>query len=225
MRRTLEECILYCTRKGLIEPTPQDLDGAFARQDEEYAATALTNLPDQTEHAYYKILRSAALSPCAKGLFPHGTGTDFSHGTQSAMIDLVAARASANIVAPSKVDSDAINEPNTLLLFRWGESLFDGAGTPASLGYIDDDYFPPWDTWLTVTSTSQPNDADCLVSWVPTWARPLVENAMAASPTECLSWGIWEVDRLRATKWQKKEPTKLNRLIREKLLSLLFRRP
>jgi hypothetical protein len=181
-RYALASCVSYCRRYA---PTQEEID----RADYEF-------LESETEYPLYRTLRSDALSSFAKRLFPDRSGSPYRHDTQQAMTDLISSR-SQNVEGKIGVDFNReIHEPDCLLLFRWAHSLFDGAGTPASLGYVDDEYFSPWDTWLAVIPGVEWGE-DCLVAWVPPWARPLVQNAMWASPTECLSWGAWELQGIR----------------------------
>jgi len=80
---------------------------------------------------------------------------------------------------------------SSLLAFRWRSSLFDGAATPLTSGFLNDDYMPPWDTWLhTLCIPDLDDDPCCLISWVPSFLTAEVDSAMFVDPARSLSWCV-----------------------------------
>ncbi|MDA0179346.1 hypothetical protein OJ997_03475 [Solirubrobacter phytolaccae] len=83
-----------------------------------------------------------------------------------------------------------------LLVFAPDETLSDGAAEEATLGFLDEDNTPPWDTWIGVfhaqarLSPRWHDDAplDYLVSWVPKDLVDRVTIGIEVNPEECLVW-------------------------------------
>jgi hypothetical protein len=61
------------------------------------------------------------------------------------------------------------------------ESVWDGAASAVSAGYLDVDDAPPWDTWLLV-------DSRHLVTWVPPNCVEAVAAAIQVSPVSNIEW-------------------------------------
>jgi hypothetical protein len=99
--------------------------------------------------------------------------------------------------------SGEINRAQSLLLFQPSWSLNDGATPPVSEGFIDGQCFPPWDTWLAMVSQSG-GEGNALITWVPEWASPLVNDAIQVDPAGCLCWirseedHLWKLERGKA---------------------------
>ena len=68
-----------------------------------------------------------------------------------------------------------------LLLYFPLENLADGAAEVASAGVLDLNNTPPWDTWVGFSQ-------ETLVSWIPAWLVPLVQDGVAVNPEECIRW-------------------------------------
>ena len=137
-------------------------------------------------------LRSAELAAKAAAAFPEQSSSNL----EAARIEVdrfVQGRASLVSFGQKKSSftlEDAGRElarPQSLLLFRPELSLFDGAAAVVTERFFDDEYFSPWDTWLRVTPCNGGRSLG-LLSWVPRWAASRADDAMLASPTECLCW-------------------------------------
>lgn len=76
---------------------------------------------------------------------------------------------------------------SALLMVRWSESLFDGACSHLTNSFIDDDYIPGWDTWVSLVSLDD-SSGHALLSWVPCEFVQLVDDAVAIDPASCMSW-------------------------------------
>ena len=81
-----------------------------------------------------------------------------------------------------------------LLILDLDCSLSDGAATIGSRGFIDEDYFPAWDTWvyygserLTFSDKSNMN-INYLISWVPPQIVDLVGDAIQSDPAASIDW-------------------------------------
>jgi hypothetical protein len=141
-------------------------------------------------------LRSPELSDAARWVFPDQNGsdlaraaskiTDFVHLRKS----LLRSRSGERKWTTSQAEQE-VDRPQSLLLFRPAYSLFDGAATPASDGFINDEYFPPWDTWLTMVRWSPTGYGNLgLLTWVPHCVVARVNEAMVVDPGSCLCW-VW----------------------------------
>jgi hypothetical protein len=93
-----------------------------------------------------------------------------------------------------EADETDVENAGRIAAFAPDESLHDGAACGASDGYFDDDNVPGWDAWICyVMSQSTAHVVDWpvshssyLLSWVPTWLIPLVEEAIDANPNSVL---------------------------------------
>lgn len=132
--------------------------------------------------------RSQELTSVASDLFPTSCHTEYSKLFLDAFRKFQSAR--KQLVELSIQPESLSNiEPRSIIAFDWRYSLFDGAATPESLGYFDDDYMPPWDTWLIPTSQSGHSADGCyLLAWVPPILAPYVERGIIVDPAESLSW-------------------------------------
>ncbi len=134
------------------------------------------------------VFRSAALATQAASVFPDSCHTEFTPAIQETFTHFLQCR---NDLA-NETSSDASRElsrPRALLAFNWRSSLFDGAATPQTFGFVNDDYMPAWDTWLHILAVpSLDYDPYCLISWVPTWLAPHVNSGIAVDPAESMSW-------------------------------------
>jgi hypothetical protein len=75
-----------------------------------------------------------------------------------------------------------------LLVVNWRESLFDGACSPITNGFLDDDCMPGWDTWVRVVSLDESHLNHGLVCWIPCELVRDVNDAMLIDPAKCMSW-------------------------------------
>ena len=81
-----------------------------------------------------------------------------------------------------------IDDCGRLLLVNWRESLFDGACSPITHGFLDDDCMPGWDTWVRVVSLDESRLAHALVCWIPSELVPAVNDAILIDAAQCMSW-------------------------------------
>jgi len=157
-----------------------------------------TSSPDcAVERKGVLTLRSHELSDAAGGVFPDqssshleraaGRISEFAQRRKSLLRSRGQERKWTTSEAAKEVD-----RPQSLLLFGPAYSLVDGAAAPASDGFIDDEYFPPWDTWLTMVRCSHGRHGDShgLLTWVPHWAVARVNEAIVVDPASCLCW-VW----------------------------------
>jgi hypothetical protein len=90
--------------------------------------------------------------------------------------------------------------PRSLLLFSPSSTLSDAAAWVASRGFLDGQNAPPWDSWLALADVPRSVEGQCLLSWVPEWARDLVDRGIAVNPEQCIAWaevseaGVFVVD-------------------------------
>lgn len=132
--------------------------------------------------------RSPTLAAAAQRVFPESCHTKFSQEVVDRFHEFTGERASLVTVRPTEVAAE-LHRPRSLLLFKWRYSLFDGAATPESLGFLNDDYMPPWDTWLQLLPTTTDEPESCgLVSWVPEPIGPYVNAGIIVDPAESMSW-------------------------------------
>jgi len=94
-----------------------------------------------------------------------------------------------------------LRRPKSLLVMDWSASLFDGALTPETDGFLNDDAMPPWDTWITLVHAKESHGMCCLLSWVPNWLSEKVDFAISADAGECFSWLVVEARGTRTLGW------------------------
>jgi hypothetical protein len=76
------------------------------------------------------------------------------------------------------------------------ESLVCGAAEAESLGFIDGEDLPPWDTWLCYLRDEVPNQAfpgqtsryEYIVSWVPPEFFDFAQGAIEVNCAGCINW-------------------------------------
>ncbi len=155
-------------------------------------------------------LRSSDLASVAALVFPAQSGSNLEtarvriHDFVQLCKSLTESRNRRTLFRISDAEQET-NRAQSLLLFVPAWSLFDGAANPVSDGFIDDEYFPPWDTWLTMIPCSG-GQGNGLLTWVPEWASPLVNGAIQVDPANCLCWVRSEDDRLKEHEWGKPWP-------------------
>lgn len=74
-----------------------------------------------------------------------------------------------------------------LLVVNWSESLFDGACSPLTHGFIDNDCIPGWDTWVCLISLED-KSGHALVCWIPPELFQAVDDAITVDAARCMSW-------------------------------------
>lgn len=76
------------------------------------------------------------------------------------------------------------HQPGRILAVLQNADTSMGEGTPASGGFIDDVYLPPWDTWFAYL----PLTTGMLLAWIPEVFEAAVERAQEVAATEPLAW-------------------------------------
>jgi hypothetical protein len=141
-------------------------------------------------------LRSEFLGRDAIAVFPTGLSTTIGDSERDAFLRLAQARRALLELRENEIDfswQDAEAEmaaDRALLFFTPQSSLFDGAATPVTHGFLNTNYFPPWDTWLDLLEGMADEAEPILVSWVPRWCRQFVDDGIAVDPARCLAWGM-----------------------------------
>ena len=79
-----------------------------------------------------------------------------------------------------------------LCFYPW-ISLKDAVASVASYGYIDEEDFPPWDTWICYAQGEhhrrlKDKEGACLYAWVPEEVIEKVELAISEDTYDCLVW-------------------------------------
>ncbi|GGJ47519.1 hypothetical protein [Deinococcus roseus] len=62
-----------------------------------------------------------------------------------------------------------------------------GEGVPASKGFIDEIYMPPWDTWFAYLPGEKASEG-VLLAWIPERLVEQVQTALEAAATQPLMW-------------------------------------
>lgn len=136
-----------------------------------------------------KAFRSSELRVEANLVFPDSCHTPFSPQLARRFDDFLRKRAAlsttqlANRVVLSETTRD-----RSLLITDWNASLFDGALTPETEGFIDEYCMPPWDTWVALVRSPGSIGEACLLSWIPPWMSDKVDFGIEVDAAECLSW-------------------------------------
>lgn len=132
-------------------------------------------------------LRSEALAPFAAAVFPESCHTLFSPG----LIQQFHRFATERERLTRSVTVNAIGEYNrerSLLIVNWRSSLFDGAVVPETRGFINEDYIPAWDTWLSIVGIRTDFGTHGLLCWIPEALADGVDWAIRIDPASCLAW-------------------------------------
>lgn len=137
-----------------------------------------------------KALRSQQLESLAKRVFPDSCHTTFSNELEMQFERFLRKREtlSQSKHLPAETVVDELKRGRSLLLTDWEASLFDGALTPDTDGFMDDDAMPPWDTWCALVKTKESVGEVCLLSWVPCWMSDKIDVAIQIDAAESLSW-------------------------------------
>jgi hypothetical protein len=139
-----------------------------------------------------EVFRSQLLGAAARAVLPESCHTKYSRATDIAFNDFRAMRkklAASPDASPPPADVQVeLNRPKAVIVLDWSSSLFDGAATPETDGFLDDNYIPPWDTWLVLGEVEGAYSPKCLVGWVPSWMSEGMDSAIAIDPASCLSW-------------------------------------
>lgn len=143
-----------------------------------------------------RAFRSNRLMPLAKAVFPRSCHTELSNDVLVAFERFADER--KILVAGRTIDEAIVqaelSRPKSILITDWNKSLFDGALTPETRGFIDEDGMPPWDCWLGIRPVANSVTGSCLVSWVPQWLSDEVDFGIRVDAAECLSWAEFAMD-------------------------------
>lgn len=132
--------------------------------------------------------RSPELATAAQRVFPASCHTKFSQQVVDRFHEFTIQRESL-LTERATILTAELHRPRSLLMFKWRYSLFDGAATPESLGFLNDDYMPPWDTWLQLVPTTSGEPESCgLMTWVPEPIGPYVNAGIIVDPAQSMSW-------------------------------------
>ncbi len=134
------------------------------------------------------LFRSDALVESARRVFPLSCHTPYSTNMADAFSDYLATKVEllqGRAVKEVRID---LGYPLSLLLVNWRLSLFDGACTQETYGYLDGDCIPGWDTWVAIVELGKQREGHALVCWVPPEVCREVDNAIALDAAGCLSW-------------------------------------
>lgn len=156
------------------------------------------------EKAIGDLFRSAELRVAAQRVFPESCHTAYDRDLQVRFGEFheLQRAAAADGVLTSEEVAEELRRPGAILVSDWSSSLFDGALTPETAGFIDDDAMPPWDTWIALVQVEGSHGAACLLSWVPRWLFDRVNFAVQVDAAECLSWACFDPqDRLIPKGW------------------------
>ncbi|HEV3444008.1 MAG TPA: hypothetical protein VG099_05150 [Gemmataceae bacterium] len=137
-----------------------------------------------------ELFRSRELEPVARRVFPASCHTAYGKTLVNAFAQFLVSR--RNLTQSKFIQEEEARKellrPQALLLTNWQLSLFDGALTPETDGFLDDGAMPPWDTWIALVRVGRGKSQSCLLSWVPRWLSEKVNFAIQVDAAECLSW-------------------------------------
>lgn len=131
--------------------------------------------------------RSHELEGMARRAFPESCHSHFSRTMLQKLDDLHAKR--EVVISNQEAHSPVmLDEGGRLLLVNWRESLFDGACSPITDGFLDDDCMPGWDTWVRIVSLDESQITHGLICWIPPELVPAVNDAILIDAARCMSW-------------------------------------
>ena len=157
----------------------------------------------QNEGDHSGVYRSAELEPAATSVFPDSCHTKPSHDLSVRFDEFVSTRMSktSQPPIPESVVQEEISRPKSLLLTDFAKSLFDGAVTPETDGFVNDDCMPPWDCWIDLLEVETSYGGWCLVSWVPASLSDQIDFSIEVDAAECMSWLRLVGDNLEILDW------------------------
>lgn len=174
--KLLQPCLAWCHRRIQPAMSPEETAGAF---------------------------RSAELAEAARRVLPQSCHTLPSPIVVESFDSF--GRRRQELLGEASIGPDVLirecRRTGSLLVTDWAASLFDGAVSPETHGFIDDDCIPPWDTWLGLIRAPGAVGELCLLSWVP---KPLSQNVnlgVRVDAAECLSWLSVEEEATRLLGW------------------------
>lgn len=134
--------------------------------------------------------RSADLKSYAQQVFPESCHTSFSESVEGAFEGFVDARrklVGGELPFEERITAE-LSRPKSILVVDWESSLFDGAVTPETEGFIDDDCMPGWDSWLALADVPSSHGKKCLICWIPEELSEKVNFGIEVDAASCMSW-------------------------------------
>jgi len=131
--------------------------------------------------------RSNSLGALAAAVFPDSCHTRFSPNLirHFQRFTTERQRLAADIATNPEAE---YHRDQSLLIVNWEASLFDGAVVPETRGFIDDDYIPGWDSWLSIVPIHAEYETHGLLCWVPQSLADEVDSAIRIDPACCMAW-------------------------------------
>lgn len=81
------------------------------------------------------------------------------------------------------LEQNIIGDEKSLLGFRWTNFDKPGSMTTKSDGFFNNEGFPPWDTWIAISSTNM------MFSWVPERCRDMIDDLIKkTNPNNSYLW-------------------------------------
>lgn len=153
--------------------------------------------------------RSADLEVVAKLAFPDSCHTEYDTPIETAFKQFLHLRSqlAAGRSNPPTAETviHELRRPRAVLITDWRSSLFDGAATPETDGFLDDNYMPGWDAWLALAAVEGAYGERCLLSWVPAWMGDRMDSGISVDPAECMAWAEFLTDGTIASRgWGKR---------------------
>lgn len=161
-------------------------------------STNLGSLVSAAESYYYRHsdfqcdapqLRSERLKASAELVFPQSCHTQFSNEMYCSFDGFHQDRIShTDVDKGDQCIATSQETPPRLLMVDWQRSLFDGACTPMTNGFLNDDCMPGWDSWIGLVSLAEAEGGHGLLCWVPGKLVEGVNDALTIDAAECMSW-------------------------------------
>lgn len=146
--------------------------------------------------------RSDSLSKLAAAVFPESCHTPFSPELLQHFERFTTER--QRIAGNIAINTESeYHRDQSLLIVNWRSSLFDGAVVPETRGFIDEDYIPGWDMWLSIVPIQAECDTHGLICWVPQSLADDVDSAIRVDPASCLAWCYTASQQLYHLPWGK----------------------
>ena len=135
------------------------------------------------------LFRSSQLAEAANRVFPDSCHSKYSKEMALAFDEFYVKR--STLLKERNVPQSALGTSNPsmqLLVVNWDQSLFDGACSPITQGFINDDCLPGWDTWIALVSLGDERLVHGLLCWVPPELVRRVDDAIRVDAAQCMSW-------------------------------------
>jgi|GEM_PF-4682311 len=136
------------------------------------------------------VFRSPSLRLKAMSVFPDSCHTDYTAELEHQFAIFIQAKSRKTTSQPLDINlvRREVQRDGSLLITDWQASLFDGAMTPETDGFLNEDGMPPWDTWCALVKVPGSVGGVCLLSWVPKWLSEKVDFAILVDAASSLSW-------------------------------------